>query len=347
MILLSTILCACGETNSRMSSTESTNSAASPNYITVDSSIEIPDEKKMPKYTAPYQSLYDTNKIIAAFFSPNESITTKDLSDEGIYVIKSDTGQLQTIMQNFTFYAIKKGKRIFDDYTYWLSLDTTYIQDMNYSFLSSKYGKPVDANMIVKNKCESIIDAIDSPFEVVNYRNEAIDIDGITNLIDDMGGDVVKEAMLENNVTFPKDVEITRSFFQFFVHETPILAPDRNMVYGGARLQGTIYLPYIEILCDQNGIEYIYGAHCPINMKKSKEDITTVKATVALETFKKYFDDMILTEENAIVIDSINIQYVMTTDSKTITLIPAWIIGYKQNNQKYCIAVDAETGEML
>src|SRR5699024_12647037 len=65
----------------------------------------------------------DTNKIIAAFFSPNESITTKDLSDEGIYVIKSDTGQLQTIMQNFTFYAIKKGKRIFDDYTYWLSLD--------------------------------------------------------------------------------------------------------------------------------------------------------------------------------------------------------------------------------
>ena len=211
--------------------------------------------------------------------------------------------------------------------------------------IQEKYGSIDEWGKLTSEASEPDVKAL--IFGIKSMMNEAIDIDGITNLIDDMGGDVVKEAMLENNVTFPKDVEITRSFFQFFVHETPILAPDRNMVYGGARLQGTIYLPYIEILCDQNGIEYIYGAHCPINMKKSKEDITTVKATVALETFKKYFDDMILTEENAIVIDSINIQYVMTTDSKTITLIPAWIIGYKQNNQKYCIAVDAETGEML
>lgn len=318
-----------------------------PEYISFKEDISIPEGMDLPEYEGAYQVLHDTGKFYKLFFEKEEELKVKEQLDEGIKTAMDDSGYLITVMQNIEYFKINNGNRIFDNYSYWLSLRGKYNKEMRYSFLPEQDKEDMKSSKDAIELSESLLASMDTPCRILNYRNEKTDYEKIMRSLEEVYEKNEEGVYLEETGNPKPGLNIYRSFFRFYVGDIPVLAPNYKMIFGQAGKRGKLKLPYLEIVEDQNGIAYLGAWNCPIKMEKSKNVIPCITINEVIGIFCDYFEDMIIEDTERIVINKMKEEYVLLSDSKTNILTPAWVIGFEKGGEEYSMAIDMKNGDVL
>lgn len=321
-------------------------------YITVDPSIEIPAAPHLALYTAPIDIL-DANVLGACLFDDYDSVEIRSIPEEGVAFADSDEGRLQVVVNDFVFYAKStqptgEAQERFEKYSSVLSLLPNLIPHLRYAYIPENIQTTGDLSFAgtsdAEKTCQNKKEALGLSFADQPYRTEKVTAESVKNIIDQNAG------LLTSSVTAGEDfsdMEFYRFFWNAQVDGVPILYPDCEFVGNAASGATSIQMPYLEMLVDSAGIQYVCGKSCITSMEKQDETFEPTSARDGLDVIKNYFADTIVTEKNPVQIQSIKIAYVAVASQHSITLEPAWVYGYDQAGEKKCIAVDMRTGEWL
>lgn len=301
-------------------------------YISISESFQEPSVPDISEYTFSNEVL--NSDALANLFWENDidQLQVSRMLDEGTSIYRGGDGYLQIAVRNFYYYVASHNIIKFEYYSSLLSENSQEGLRYGYFFNVDDTIEPrgVDAYKELDSICKKILNVVDTNSEVVLYHTEYLDYSGYSD-------DTVEI----------RPTKLRRFFWQFFVNNIPIYVPKTSYVKSGWHESGSLVFPYIEALEDEDGLQYIAGMYIPGALEKVAEPHKMVSVMEALCAFSQYYDDMILTDETAINITSVDVNYVMTMSGRYYNLIPAFVISFEQAGKQNVMLVNAFTGEIL
>jgi len=319
-------------------------------YIRLSDSFQAAAPAELYRYRSERKRL-DLGSLSDAFFSSSD-LSISDQADDGTASLRSSNGFMQVVMSDFYYYNSffddsGELRRPFDAYSAWLSLVEPGAEGLRYAYIPDTYLSAGDfgfsSDEVIQNARDLFAPLLVSPIDLTPYRTEKVSEEDLTRLVNDSIGLNREGADLLAEFT----PCFYRVFGEFTLDGLPVLSP-KNELVSAARMDGRkVLLPYVEVLADQEGIQYVSAIGFPAGLSK-EEPVQTSSPQEALDIFAAYFSDVILEEDTAVSIQAMEPRYAALSDRQnTVTYEPVWAVVYQQGGVTKNLCVCMQSGELL